>query len=650
MDVEIQRHRCGVGAAVLIVACGAAVFLVPATLNASAELSGSRKELFEQARDPVSRASDAPVLDQRANPKAQTASRNPDGQWTLVDSPNVFGGWYYQFGGVRCLSSSECWAVGHYHFGETFIQSLIQRWDGSSWSIVNSNGDPSEGNYLFGVDCPGIADCWAVGGQWENDADGGVRALVKHWNGTLWVNVAAPDSPPGIPASGDGTVYAKFGNLHDVHCNSASDCWAVGTFHNGGDTRTLVQHWNGLAWSIVDSPNASSGEGAGNSLRNVSCVSAADCWAAGYSNTPAGAYRPLMLRWNGTAWTFFPMPAGTDSAGVAKDTTLSGMTCVAAADCWAVGSYYRSGRVLSDGTEPDLVESLIQHWDGQSWSIVESPPMATTTEYYALGSVTCVSASDCWAVGTMKKGSAFYQNLAEHWNGSRWTVVPTPNAPNAVGGSRHNLISGITCVTAGDCWAVGHQGANTQTDAATLILHYTATETVNAPPIADAGADFAVTEGQTAQWTGSAIDPDSGDTLSYAWQQIMSPGDPTVSLAGADSPTASFSAPAVDQDTSLVFQLTVSDSAGAQGVDRIAVTVQPAPPPPDSSPSPPPDPPPSPPPDSPPVADVGPAPMLDRNNHIGGGALPLISILLLGCLGGLKRRRPTIPSKERRIF
>ena len=96
---------------------------------------------------------------------------------------------------------------------------------------------------------------------------------------------------------------------------------------------------------------------------------------------------------------------------------LYGVTCVSASDCWAVGYYYRRQR---------RYQTLIEHWDGTSWAIVTSPN-TSATQTNILNGVTCVSASDCWAVGYYDNGSGGNQTLIERWDGTSWAIVTSPN-------------------------------------------------------------------------------------------------------------------------------------------------------------------------------------------------------------------------------
>ncbi len=118
---------------------------------------------------------------------------------------------------------------------------------------------------------------------------------------------------------------------------------------------------------------------------------------------------------------------------------FSAVTCITASDCWAVGY---------DGNDSPLVK----HWNGHVWSAALSP----TPPGYKLTAVTCVSASACWAVGGVTGGNwtspfpQVYQSsftLIERWNGAGWNTVPP-----ATGSFK---LYGITCVSASDCWAMG---------------------------------------------------------------------------------------------------------------------------------------------------------------------------------------------------
>jgi hypothetical protein len=95
----------------------------------------------------------------------------------------------------------------------------------------------------------------------------------------------------------------------------------------------------------------------------------------------------------------------------------------------------------------------------------------------------------------------------------------------------------------------------------------------NEPPVANAGSDQAVNEGEMAVLDGSgSTDPDS-DTLTYQWVQTAGTG---LSIQNSDSSIAYFTAPAVDPEgETFTFQLTVTDPCGQQSSDSCSVSVLP---------------------------------------------------------------------------
>jgi len=101
-----------------------------------------------------------------------------------------------------------------------------------------------------------------------------------------------------------------------------------------------------------------------------------------------------------------------------------------------------------------------------------------------------------------------------------------------------------------------------------------ATLTVNTPPSADAGGDQTVTEGETVTLDASASNDPDGDTLSYSWTVTDDAGT-GVSLSDASAAEPTFTAPTISEDTTLDFEVEVSDGT-ATDTDSVSVTVQPS--------------------------------------------------------------------------
>ena len=86
---------------------------------------------------------------------------------------------------------------------------------------------------------------------------------------------AVVDSATIVPSPNAGTNNDE---LYSVSCVSASECVAVGYTNTDSVNETLVMVWDGSEWSIVSSPNPGT---VANVLRSVSCVSASECVAVG---------------------------------------------------------------------------------------------------------------------------------------------------------------------------------------------------------------------------------------------------------------------------------------------------------------------------------------------------------------------------------
>jgi hypothetical protein len=195
----------------------------------------------------------------------------------------------------------------------------------------------------------------------------------------------------------------------------------------------------------VPSPGVSSG------LQAVACTSASNCWAVGSYQTKTAQLNEA-LRWDGGGW----ITVATPDHGTGRDdhSSLSAVACTSASNCWAVGSY--------DTGAGQRNQAL--HWNGGGWTRIATPdPGLAGSGTRALNGVSCVSRNDCWAVGTHISDRGISRNAVLRWNGAAWSAVSAPNpGANVAGDSRE--LSGVTCASAGDCWAVGGYLSTTGAD------------------------------------------------------------------------------------------------------------------------------------------------------------------------------------------
>jgi len=282
-------------------------------------------------------------------------------RWRLVPVPTV--GDFSSLIGVSALTASDAWAVGYKEKG-TINRGLAEHWDGTRWRIVPT---PSigTGSFLWAVVAISSNDVWAVG-RYE-DTSGTDHTLAEHWNGSAW---------SVVPSQDPGAVGNSF---FGVSATSAADVWAVGNTITGlTASDTLVEHWDGAAWTVVPAPSPG---GINAFLYATSAVSPTDAWAGSYftGTTNLG----LIEQWDGTGWTVAsdPNPGPADN--------LLGISAASSASAWAVGDYFPAA----------TSNTLTEHWDGLTWTFVSSPNIGTGAN--ELNEVWTAETGEAFAVGTV---------------------------------------------------------------------------------------------------------------------------------------------------------------------------------------------------------------------------------------------------------
>ena len=154
-----------------------------------------------------------------------------------------------------------------------------------------------------------------------------------------------------------------------------------------------------------------------------------------------------------------PDPGGVDGL---KDVIFSSVAAGSATDAWAVGA----SDALSANSQP-----LAEHWDGHAWSTV-AVPMPAGAAGAQLDGVDEVSSGDVWAVGNMTTSAGAERTLIEHFDGTAWAVVPSPDPRTGPGAS--DELKGIGGTSAGDLWAVGEY-SDGQSFNAMLFVHWNGT-------------------------------------------------------------------------------------------------------------------------------------------------------------------------------
>jgi len=307
-----------------------------------------------------------------SNPnQTNTLALHFDGSsWSVVQSPSADTA--TSFLGVT-TTGRRAWAVG-YGLDPFFSKSLIAAWDGTSWALMPH---PRTGvsDLLFSVAALNDHDVWAVG--WTRTADTVFHTLVEHFDGSAWTVVETPD--PG-----------RYGNeLYGVRAFASNDVWAVGQKLTGSaPDAALVLHWDGSCWQEVVSPGLS---GAGTELLAVAGLSSSRLFAVGESQDYVESSRTFAVRSTGPRWSI--QPSGNVGPG---ENHLVAVAVDSRGVPWAVGH--------SADADDKNAQTLVERNRGRDWEVVTSPN-GTDDGNNMLGGIAAIG-RDLWAVGSYDGANA----------------------------------------------------------------------------------------------------------------------------------------------------------------------------------------------------------------------------------------------------
>src|SRR6201987_5586691 len=200
-------------------------------------------------------------------------------------------------------------------------------------------------------------------------------------------------------------------------------------------------------------------------LNEASARTATDAWAVGQFPGAGGAAGAQIFA---ERWNGTQWQQAPTSNIVRQDERLLGVSASGPNDAWAVGNTNSISAASHD--------TLAAHWNGTAWTIVPTPAAASGSRLASLYDVADLSPASAWAVGQGKDA----RPLAAHWDGTAWSVVPVPVPAVPSGTSFANAaLTKISAVSATDIWAVGTttaiQNVNKAVTRFTLAMHYNGT-------------------------------------------------------------------------------------------------------------------------------------------------------------------------------
>jgi alpha-tubulin suppressor-like RCC1 family protein len=278
----------------------------------------------------------------------------------------------------------------------------------------------------------------------------GVAQITSGWNdgyALLESGVVVDWGQNFLGQLGIGTVTGEGCNCIStpVQVSGLSGVTAIGAGSFGSDSLALLKNGQLMSWGTGGLGDGQSGADKGHVPVRVCATFAAGPCPSGPHLDEEGRISAMEIGDAGlinvSSASEWQLHASPNVEG-SSESALAGTSCVSSTSCEAVGS---------DANSAGVGVTLAEHWNGSEWSI-QSTPNPNAAKSSELEAVSCISASSCEATGSYENSSGVKVALAERWNGSEWSLQQTAYLE----GAKEAKLSGVSCASATACTAVGN--------------------------------------------------------------------------------------------------------------------------------------------------------------------------------------------------
>jgi hypothetical protein len=343
---------------------------------------------------------------------------------------------------VSCSSAGNCSAGGNYDNRSGHGQAYVVSEKNGSWgtaievprlATLNTGGHAQ----VTSLSCASAGNC-AAGGFYTSSR--GTRAFVVSEKNGSWGRAI---EVPGLAAL-NTSMSAGVGS---VSCASAGNCAVAGTYRANAPEAFFVSEKNGSWGTAIEVPGSAAFGVA--TVASVSCASAGNCAAAGFSGSitndaPSG---PLVASEKNGTWSNVIAVAGT---------TASARNSAGSVSCGSV-NYCAAGGSFAPSIEGPYQAFVVREKNGSWGTAIEVPGLAALNVGGSadVESVSCGQARYCAAGGTYRDGNGYQQAfVVSDINGAWGTAIEVPgSAALNTGGSAQ--ITSVSCTSARYCVAAG---------------------------------------------------------------------------------------------------------------------------------------------------------------------------------------------------
>ncbi len=382
--------------------------------------------------------------------------------------PNITSAAFARLSSVSCATAGNCTAVGKFKNAAGGTEAFTMTSTGGVWgqgapAVFATGVQKAVPDAEFlSVSCASAGNCTAVG-RFRN-ASNNREAFTMTSTSGVWGQAT--------PAVFAGGVQFSVPNdyLLRVSCSSAGNCTAVGYFKNAAAaTEAFTMTSTGGVWGqavpavFANGVQSSTPNGY---LYSVSCASAGNCTAVGYFNNAVGSKEAFTMTSTGGVWgQAVPAVFANGVQNSVPNDYLNWVSCASAGYCTAAGRY----KDVNGNTQAFTMTSTGGTW-GQVTPIVFANGVQSASPTAYMNSVTCVSAGNCVAVGQFKSSSTYFEAFILTSVGGVWGDATPVTFPSGVrNAAMSDSLDSVSCTTAGNCSAVGsYKNAAGGTEAFTM--------------------------------------------------------------------------------------------------------------------------------------------------------------------------------------
>jgi hypothetical protein len=350
---------------------------------------------------------------------------------------------------VSCTSAGNCSAGGYYtasyRHGEAFVVNQVHGTWGTAIEVPGTAALNKGGNAeITSVSCTSAGNCGA-GGYYVDSSFRYQAFVVSEVNGTWGTAIQVPGT------AGFKRLWVAI--INSVSCTSAGNCSAGGLYGNGPRHQQafVVNQVHGTWHKAIEVPGtAALNRGGLAEINSVSCASAGDCGAGGSYSRGFGNYQAFVVsETNGTWHEAIEVP-GTAARNGGEDAAVDSVSCASAGSCSAGGSYEDSSR--------NYHAFVVSEVGGTWHKAIEVPGTAALDQggYAAITSVSCTAAGNCGAGGSYADSSGHGQVLVVSQVHGTWHKAIEVPGTAALNQGNNAAITSVSCTSAADCSAGGY--------------------------------------------------------------------------------------------------------------------------------------------------------------------------------------------------